>query len=187
MLSSTPVLPGRLLVATTELSSGYFKRSVVLMLDHDDSGSLGVVINRISALPLQTVLPDWAATVGPPGFMFDGGPVSTTGAICLARLTGEDEPPGWRRVYGEMGLLHLDTPVELVDGAFGRLRVFAGYAGWGAGQLEDELAADKWAVVSGTSQDPFTDDPDGLWRAVLRRQRNVLAMMATWTEDPDQN
>lgn len=180
--------PGTLLVAGVELSDGVFDSAVVLVLDHDDSGSLGVVLNRESEINLAGALPAWADLVSEPRVLFDGGPVSKEGAICLASPSRpEEEPPGWRRLFDDIGLLHLDTPVEIAEGAYRDLRIFAGYAGWGPGQLAGELMKDMWIVVKAGYADVFDRDPDSLWRRVLRRQGGELALLATWSETPELN
>lgn len=180
--------PGALLVASTLLSDGVFDETVVLLLDVDGSGALGVVLNRFSDVDLAMVLPGWDRLSSWPHLLHDGGPVSQEGAICLASpLEVSEEPPGWRRLFGDVGLLHLETPVELADGAFRDLRIFAGYAGWGPEQLEGELARDMWFVVPATHSDVFDTDPPTLWRRVLRRQGGELGWLSTWTSTPELN
>jgi putative transcriptional regulator len=182
-------LTGRLLVATPTLGDPNFSRTVVYVLDHDESGTLGVVVNRPTTVPVGEVLPDWQQYTTDPGVLFQGGPVALDSALGLAVLpgVGDDEPVGWRRVVDGLGLVDLDAPPEvLVEGMAG-LRIFAGYAGWGSGQLEDELAEGAWYVVPGQARDAFTADPEGLWRAVLRRQGGDLALVSTYPEDPTQN
>lgn len=187
---SSPATPqtGDLLVSSVADTEGWFGYTVVLMLEADAGGALGVVLNRLSDVPLAAVLPAWVDQVSEPGVMFTGGPVSPDGAICLARpLEPREDPPGWRRSFGDVGLLHLDTPVELVAGAYSGLRIFAGYSGWEAGQLETELADGAWYVVPGESADVFTVAPETLWRRVLRRQPLELAIYASWPADPELN
>lgn len=183
----TPVSPGDLLVSHVVLRDGMFDFSVVLVLDVDESGTLGVVLNRHSKVKLASVLPDWVGVVSPPGVLFDGGPVSPNGAICLARVAAAEEPPGWRRLFGDVGLLHLDTPVELVAGAFDALRIYAGYAGWAPGQLDGELARQAWFVVRAQADDIFGVDHSDLWQRILRRQDLEVAVFSTWTDEPNQN
>jgi putative transcriptional regulator len=179
---------GSLLVASVALTEGDFSQSVVLILDSDADGALGVILNEISQTPLEAVLPDWVPAVSGPGYLFHGGPVSPNGAICLASVANPaEEPPGWRRMFAGIGLLHLDTPIEIVRGAYRDLRIFAGYAGWSPGQLEDELAEGMWHVVPATYADVFSAQPLDLWRTVLRRQPDELSFFSTWTEDPELN
>ncbi|WP_190128932.1 YqgE/AlgH family protein [Streptomyces mashuensis] len=192
-------LTGRLLVATPALADPNFDRAVVLLLDHDEQGSLGVVLNRPTPIGVGDILESWAALAGEPGVVFQGGPVSLDSALGVAVVPGERyahgaaggprgaDPIGWRRVHGAIGLVDLEAPPELLATALGSLRIFAGYSGWGPGQLEEELAGGAWYVVESEPGDVSSPDPQRLWRAVLRRQRNELAMVATYPDDPSLN
>lgn len=193
-LDATTSLTGRLLVATPALGDGTFDRSVVLLLDHDEDGALGVVVNRPTPVDVAEVLPSWQPYACEPGVLFQGGPVALDSALGLAVVAtdGEDyEPPGWRRVVGRLGLVDLDAVPEDLAAMVSRLRIFAGYAGWGSGQLEAELREGAWYVVpadsSGAYLDAFSAEPDRLWRAVLRRQGGDLAMVSTYLDDPSLN
>ncbi|MFJ7997233.1 YqgE/AlgH family protein [Streptomyces sp. NPDC096310] len=180
-------LTGRLLVATPSLADPNFERAVVLLLDHDDEGSLGVVLNRPTPVGVGDILEPWGELAGEPGVVFQGGPVSLDSALGLAVIPGDEGPLGWRRVYGAIGLVDLETPPELLARALGSLRIFAGYAGWGPGQLEGELREGAWYVVESEPGDVSSPRPESLWRAVLRRQRGELAMVATYPDDPSLN
>jgi len=180
--------PGGVLVASVLLADGVFNQTVVLILDCDEDGALGVILNEISQTPLDAVLPDWVNTVSKPQLLFHGGPVSPNGAICLASVAAVgEEPPGWRPLFDTVGLLHLDTPIEIVAGAYRDLRIFAGYAGWSAGQLESEIAEGMWHVVAADYSDVFGSSPLDLWRTVLRRQKSEVALFSTWLENPELN
>ncbi len=182
-------LRGRLLVATPLIAEPTFRRTVVLLLEDNEEGSLGLVINRPLQVEVSSVLPLWQPYASMPGRLFQGGPVQTDSALGLVAVAGNDleEPLGIRRISGSFGLVDLDTPPELVGGAVTGLRVFAGYAGWSTGQLEGEIKSGSWYVVDCESRDPFTDQPVGLWRHVLRRQRGDLALMSTYPDDPSMN
>lgn len=187
MTDRDPV-PGDLLVASALLEDGVFNQTVVLVLDSDEDGALGVILNEISQTPLGAVLPEWVSAVSEPQLLFHGGPVSPNGAICIASvMNAGEEPPGWRPLFDTVGLLHLDTPLEIVAGAYRDLRIFAGYAGWSAGQLQTELAQGMWHIAAATYLDVFGTTPLNLWRVVLRRQPGEVAFFATWAEDPDLN
>ncbi|GAA1932081.1 YqgE/AlgH family protein [Streptomyces sodiiphilus] len=179
-------LTGRLLVATPALADPNFDRSVVLLLDHDAEGALGVVLNRPTPVGVAEVLRPWAELAGEPGVIFQGGPVGLDAALGVAAVPGAG-PLGWRRVHGSIGLVDLDAPPEVLAAEVGSLRIFAGYAGWAAGQLERELEEGAWYVVESEPGDVSVPEPESLWRAVLRRQRGTLAMMATYPEDPSLN
>ena len=182
------IQPGDLLVAAPSLIDPNFADSVVLILDTDENGALGVILNRPSPVPVVEVLGDWSDVVTDPDVLYRGGPVSTDGALALGRLTNAaDEPVGWRAVFEDFGIVDLDTPVELVDGTLGAMRIFAGYAGWGAGQLEAEIEEGSWYVVPSEPSDVFGADPTVLWRDVLRRQPGELAWISTRPLDPGLN
>ena len=184
----TEVRAGMLLVATPALLDPNFVDTVVLLLDVDDDGALGVVLNRPSAVRVADVLEDWGDVVDEPDVLFQGGPVSTQAALAIARLRSEDDAPvGFRIVEGPLGLVDLDTPIELLDGTLAGLRIFAGYAGWGAAQLDGEIEEGSWYVVPGETPDVFRLDPTDLWRDVLRRQPGERAWLSTRPFDPDLN
>jgi putative transcriptional regulator len=185
----TRIEAGSLLVATPALLDPNFEHTVVLMLDVDENGALGVVLNRPSTVEVGEILPDWSG-VGPgPDVLFSGGPVSTDSALAVAALptAEEDEPVGFRRLYDEVGIVDLDTPTEVVGPALSGLRIFAGYAGWGEEQLIDEIRSGSWYVVPSAPEDLFGTDPGGLWMRVLRRQPGELAWVSTRPLDPTLN
>ena len=178
---------GSLLIATPLLRDDNFFRSVVLIVEHDEGGALGLVLNRPGETPVDDALPQWHGLASPPAVVHVGGPVAPTAAICLARRSPDREPPGWQELYGPVGALDPDTDRDDVAAAVTRLRVFAGYAGWSAGQLDSEISEGAWLVVDGLPDDPFAANPETLWRSVLRRQRGELAMLATFPDDPTLN
>ncbi len=92
-----------------------------------------------------------------------------------------------KRLFGSIGLVDLDVPTPVVAAELAGMRIFAGYAGWEGGQLEGEILRGDWYVVDAEVRDAFTSDPDGLWRAVLRRQRDSLAFVANFPDDPSMN
>ncbi len=180
--------PGRLLLASSDLLDPNFIDTVVLLLDVNEEGALGVVLNRPTALPVSEVLGEWGDVVEEPEVLFQGGPVSTDGALAVALASpGGESAAGFRPVWDRIGLLDLDTPRELVNGTVDRLRIFAGYSGWGAGQLQAEIAEGSWYVVPGEVDDVFLGDTRDLRRQVLRRQPGDLALQATRPSDPELN
>ncbi|MBW8483853.1 YqgE/AlgH family protein [Actinomadura parmotrematis] len=184
---------GSLLVATPQLEDPNFRRGVVLIVEHDhDGGTLGVVLNRPTEIPVDRVLPPWAGLVTGPPVVFQGGPVALDNALALARLPGDGEPLGWRALDGDaavarVGLVDLDAPPGLLAAELLQLRVFAGYAGWSEGQLRAEVEDGSWYLVPAEAGDAFNADPGRLWQEVLRRQGGDLALVSTFPEDPTLN
>jgi putative transcriptional regulator len=168
-------LRGRLLVALPVLRDVNFDRTVVYMVEHSEEGALGLVLNRPSPLTIGEPLPRWVTYATEPRVVFVGGPMQPSAAIGLARRGDAVET-----VDLEQDPDYLDWPVTSV-------RVFAGYAGWTGGQLEDEIAAGAWLVIDADPNDVMTDDPEALWPSVLRRQGGRLAAVADFPLDPTEN
>jgi len=186
-------LSGRVLAASPKLGDPNFRRAVVLIVEDDtDEGTLGVILNRPTEVPLDQVLDTWTPLATGPQVVFRGGPISPNSALALALAYGTEEPVGWRSLEGtpmmsRLGLVDLGAPPELLAGGISSMRVFAGYAGWGAGQLRDEIEEGAWFVLPGDPADAFVTEPEGLWSAVLRRQGGDLALVATFPDDPVMN
>lgn len=181
-------LVGRLLVATPLLQDPNFRRSVVLVLDHNDKGALGIVVNRPLNVDVSAVLPAWQPYATAPGRLFQGGPVALDSALGVVGVPGGNgDPVGVRRIIGSLGLVDLDLPPEVIARGVAGLRIFAGYSGWGEGQLEGEIADGAWYIVDAEARDAFSDAPESLWREVLRRQRGDLALLSTFPDDPSLN
>lgn len=184
---------GRLLVATPLLGDPNFKRAVVLIVEHEvTEGTLGVVLNRPTKIPVGQVLDQWTELITDPSVLFRGGPVAQNSALALAMVPGKEEPLGWRALDGapalaRLGLLDLDAPPRLLAPAIQSLRVYAGYAGWSPGQLEAEIDEGAWFVLPAEPADIFAAEPEQLWRAVLQRQEGDIAFLATYPEDPGLN
>jgi putative transcriptional regulator len=179
---------GRLLVAAPALTDPNFDRTVVLVLEHGPEGALGLVLNRPTGADLDDALPDWAPLAADPTVVFVGGPVAPDAVIALARAhVGSEEPEGFTPVLDDLGSVDLGKdpfdlgiPIDVV-------RVFAGYAGWGRGQLDAEVDEGGWFVVDAAPDDVFSVTPDDLWRHVLRRQRGRAALFAHAPLDPTAN
>ncbi len=178
----TPLAPrtGRLLVAEPRMSDPTFAGTIVLLLNHSDDGSMGVVLNRRLQARVVDVLPVWGPYVSPPDSLFQGGPVGLDAAIGMAILPGDGvEPVGVRRLINAFAVIDLDAPPEVVRPAVAGVRVFAGHAGWSPGQLEAEVDEGAWFVVDAEPGDLISQDDLVLRRQVLRRQRSSLALWST--------
>ena len=177
---------GRLVVATPALDDPNFERAVVLILDHDEDGALGVVLNRASSVTVEDTLGDWAELAARPAVVFGGGPVEPTAVVALGAATSVVTPQG-PAIMNRIRLIDLDQDPVLTAAEVEQVRIFAGYAGWGPEQLEQEIEQGAWFPLEAESGDVFNDDPAGLWHAVLRRQPDGLKLLATFPQDPTQN
>lgn len=177
-------MTGQILVATPALKDPNFDRTVVLLVAHEPGGALGVVLNRATEVPVAEVLGDWSALARDPAVLFEGGPVQPDSAICLARLRSPVRRlKGFHQVLGAVGTIDLSVDPERLRESITGIRVFAGYSGWGAGQLEQEIEEGSWLVLDALPGDPFVDRPDDLWPMVLRRQGGMLAAVAHFPPD----
>lgn len=177
---------GRLLVATPVINDPNFERTVVLMLQYDDTdGALGLVINRPTAASVANVLPEWSELVGPPTVVFAGGPVSVESALALGGASGAaSEPPGWTPVVHDIGTIDLNRSVEELAPHLSTARIYSGFAGWAPGQLEDEIGVGAWFVVDALVDDALTSEPDELWPKVMRRQPGTRSWLANYPLNP---
>jgi len=165
---------GKVLVATPRLIDPNFFRTVILLLQHDQEGAVGIVLDRETTETVADHLPEWAERAAEPGLVHFGGPVEPEIAIGISSsATGEST--------GVPGLSIVDLGTDPETDA-SPIRVYSGYSGWGAGQLEEELAEGSWYVVQASPDDPF-DPPIGQWARILRRQSGHLALVSTFPED----
>jgi putative transcriptional regulator len=171
-------LRGQLLIATPSLFD-YFRRTVILVLEHTPDGAMGVVLNRGSETPVADAVPALADLAGGGGVMRLGGPVAPDSVVALGDFADPEE--AGTAVVGGLGTLD----PERTNASLRRLRVYAGYAGWAAGQLDGELEQEAWIVTAAHPDDPFREGD--LWSEVLRRKGGTFALMATMPADPSLN
>ena len=173
-------LQGQLLVASPALRDPNFRRTVILVVHHDADGAMGIVLNRPSDAEAQPILPDLADALADPRVGV-GGPVAPTSVLVVAEFARPDE--AGLVVFEDVGLFGEETEPS----AAARARVFAGYAGWGEGQLEAELEEGSWIVEPAHVEDVFAAPGDDLWGAVLRRKGGQYLLVATMPDDPSLN
>lgn len=184
------VRAGTVLLASTDLLEPTFRRSVIYIVEHNDDGTLGVVLNRPSETAVYNVLPQWAKLAAKPKSMFIGGPVKRDAALCLATLrVGIDVStvPGLRHVQGRIAMVDLDADPEVIEPAVEGVRIYAGYSGWSLGQLDGEIERDDWIVLSGLPSDVLVEPRVDLWARVLRRQPLPMSLLATHPIDVGRN
>ncbi len=175
-----------MLVSSPSLTDPSFRRTVVYMIEHNDSGSLGFILNRPSESAVHSLLPRWHALAAKPKAVFVGGPVNQTAALCLGVVkAGLDVTgiAGLQPVAGRVVLVDLDADVDMMDELLDGVRIFAGYSGWGMGQLDDELARDDWITCRSHHADVLVPPRVDLWGRILRRQALPLSLLATHPVD----
>jgi putative transcriptional regulator len=176
---------GQLLVASPALLDPNFRRTVVLIAEHDDSGAMGVVVNRPSELAVAEAAPVLADIVEPGALVHEGGPVQPTAVVILAQF--HDAANAAVPVFGDVGFVSGEADFESLGPELQRARVFAGLAGWSPGQLEAELERDDWILEPALPEDVFSEEPGALWGAVLERKGGSFALLARMPPDPSLN
>ena len=176
-------LQGKLIVSSPSLIDPNFRKTVVLIAHHDEEGALGLVLSRPSDVAAAEAVPVLDGLPGAEDPVFVGGPVQPDAFMVLAEF--EDVDDAAAPIIDGLGFMPADA--EPADLAIKRLRLFAGYSGWGSGQLEDELAEDSWIVVDAVADDAFADDPDELWRTVVHRKGGAFELMENMPFDPGLN
>lgn len=188
-MAARPRYAGRLLVATPALTD-FFDRAVVLILQHDDDGTQGVVLNKPLDARVDAVLPLWHPHVCAPATLYQGGPVGMDSALGLVQMPPGEQGStvvGVNLLGGGVGLVDLDAPAEVVMPQVRAMRVFVGYAGWTPGQLVDEIDEGAWQVIRADPADAFRVDTTSMWRDVLMRQRSNVSWLSTYTAHPEHN
>jgi putative transcriptional regulator len=176
-------LQGKLLVSSPSLLDPNFRKTVVLVAHHDDDGAMGLVLSRPSEVAAADAVPLLEGLPGCDDPVFVGGPVQPEAFMVLAEFENVEEAAA--PIMAGLGFMPADTePEEL---SIKRMRLFAGYSGWGAGQLEAELEEPSWIIVDAETDDAFADDPDELWRTVLHRKGGSFSIMENMPFDPELN
>jgi len=170
-------LAGKLLVASPGIGD-FFRRSVVLVIEHNEEGAIGLTLNQPSGTPLADTIPEVAEWLGGDHVIHLGGPVSPNALTCIGEF--EDADLSQRLIVDSVGMVDLERPVELE-----RFRVFAGYAGWSPGQLDAEIEQDGWIISEPLADDPFSEAD--LWSEVLTRMGGEYELLARLPDDPSVN
>jgi putative transcriptional regulator len=178
-------LKGRLLVATPALFDPNFRRTVVLVGEHGEEGAMGLVLNRPSEVTVGEAVPPLATMAGSDARVYVGGPVQPEAVLVLAEFV--DPSAAATMVVGEVGFASSEGDLEEVAGVVRRARVFAGYSGWGPGQLEAELEEESWLVEPADGVDLFPEPDEDLFGSVLRRKGGTYRVLALMPEDPSSN
>ena len=178
-------LRGRLLIASPALFDPNFRRAVVLVTEHADEGAMGLVLNRPTEATVADAVQPLEDLVEPGDCVYVGGPVQPSAVVVLAEFDDPEESAAL--VVGDVGFVRADVEPGALPVSTRRARVFAGYAGWGEGQLEAELEEESWIVEPALPEDVFADDPEELWSRVLKRKGGQYAVVALMPPDPSLN
>ena len=178
-------LAGQLLLASPALYDPNFRRTVVLIGVHSEEGAMGVVLNRPSEVTVGEAVPQLEQAVAEQEPVYVGGPVQPSSIVFLAEFL--DPSPAGLLVLGRIGFPAPDADIDELTQATARGRVFAGYAGWGEGQLDAEVEHGDWIAHAALPEDVFTDVPEELWSAVLKRKGGGYALLARMPVDPSVN
>jgi len=168
---------GRLLIASPSMPD-YFHRSVIVVVEHSEEGAFGLVLNGPSETTVGEASPELAQLIGEEHLIFVGGPVQPNAVTAIGEHT--DPTDASKLIAGGVGMVDLDDPPELA-----RIKVFVGYAGWSAGQLDGELEQEAWIVDDVHPDDPFAHGD--LWSAVLDRKGGEYSLLARMPPDPSVN
>ncbi|HEY3017912.1 MAG TPA: YqgE/AlgH family protein [Gaiellaceae bacterium] len=178
-------LSGHFLIASPSILDPNFRRTVVFITAHTEEGAVGLILNRRSDATVGEAVPQLAPLTDLEEPVFVGGPVNPEGVAVLAEFHDPDE--AGVVVIEDIGFVALDDALEVGPPDLERTRVFAGVAGWGPEQLEDELERDDWIIEAAALDDIFTDDPEELWSTVLRRKGGEYELVARMPFDPSLN
>ena len=178
-------LEGRLLIASPALTDEHFVRTVVAVAHHDDDGALGIVLNRPSGTTVVEAVPELDGLLENEQVVHFGGPVHHEAIVVLAEFRNPKDAA--YLVSDRIGLVSDRMGITGLQDAAARCRVYAGYAGWGPGQLEHELERDDWILDTVHPDDVFSVDPDHLWATVLDRKGGDYRLLARYPEDPTLN
>ncbi len=178
-------LRGELLVAAPDLVDPNFRRTVVLVTEHSDEGAMGLVLNRPSEASVEEAAPELGGLVDDEAVVHLGGPVQPHAVVVLAEF--DDPGAAAHLVLGDIGFVPAGADLDVLGASTRRARVFAGYAGWGPGQLESELGDEGWIRAPARADDLFEPAPERLWSAVLQRKGGRFALVARMPADPSLN
>lgn len=168
---------GKLLVSPRDSPDPNFARTVILLVQRDDQGAMGLMLNRRTKVPISVVLDGWKPAKDKADPVYMGGPVQLDGVLALLRLA--TKPGDATHVIDDIYLAANRPPVEraLTAGSGpGDFRLYLGYCGWGAGQLENEVQLGGWYIFSGSAGMAFDSEPGSLWTRLIARAEARIAL-----------
>ncbi|MDK4248487.1 YqgE/AlgH family protein [Corynebacterium accolens] len=182
--------PGQLLVSAPGMLSPEFARSVILLVEHNDMMTFGVDLTKRSEVAIFNVLPEWMPVVAKPHALYIGGPLNQQSVVGLAQTkqgVDPDKEEQLNRLAPRLAHVDLRSNPEDIEPLVTGMRMFAGYAEWGPGQLEEEIEAGEWFVAPALAQDVVAPGPADLWADVMKRQPMPLPLYSTYPVNVDDN
>jgi len=176
---------GQLLIAGPDLLDPNFRRTVVLVVEHNDEGALGLVLNRPSETTVRAAVPELEELVDLDDQLFIGGPVQPSAVIVLAEF--EDATDAALIAFDDVGVLATGSAPDDPAAGLRRGRAFVGHSGWGPGQLDSELERGDWILEPAQNEDAFSNRALDLWPTVLTRKGGSYALVARMPSDPSVN
>jgi putative transcriptional regulator len=176
---------GKLLIAGPELLDPNFWRTVVLVVEHNEDGALGLVLNRPSETSVREAVPQLEELVEGDELLYIGGPVQPSSVIVLARL--EDPSDAALLSFDDIGVIGTGDDADGPAPGVREGRAFVGHSGWGPGQLDAELERGDWITEPARREDTFSQEPSELWSSVLTRMGGSYALVARMPPDPSVN
>jgi putative transcriptional regulator len=161
---------GKLLVATELVRGDVFVQTVILLLHYDETGAMGLVVNRPTEVGMDELVPDDEAISEYSGQIYWGGPVQMNSLLAL--LQTDSVPEGAERIVDNVYLVSANDALQNALQDEPGLRLFMGYAGWAPGQLDHEMARGSWHVVPASEDSVFAKDPGELWKQLVPQREH---------------
>ncbi len=178
---------GNLLIADPDLIDPNFFHAVVLILEHDEEGALGLVLNRPTCVSAAQMVPEWKSRVSNPMNIFQGGPIPSKMLIGLADVTNNTEIDTWKPILDSAGIMSVEEKPPISDPGISALRLYSGYSGWTAGQLDSEINTGSWFTVPAGPADLFESNPADLWFRLLHTYHGKWPWHARASIAPSRN
>jgi putative transcriptional regulator len=162
---------GKILVARRSLADPNFAETVIVLVQYDEDGTLGLIVNRQTKLPLSRLARDLEGAKGRTEPLYLGGPVAMSGIMGLIRTAAKLEDG--KHVFGDVYMISSKSAVEKAMASNSdpkTFRLYLGYAGWDAGQLEFEMGMDAWDVLPANPAMVFDSHPETLWDRLVQQE-----------------
>ena len=177
--SADDLAPGIFLIADKDLPDPNFAESVVLLVDYNDKGAMGLMVNRRSKVPLSRLFPQAKEAKNGSDPIFAGGPVEGTAGFGILR--SRTKPEESKSIFSDVYMITTKAQLEKTVAAGKEssvFRVYLGYCGWGSAQLEREVEAGAWHILPANAGVVFDDDPDSVWSRLIRKMELRIALFS---------